>query len=296
MRTAVRGALLKRLEGKTWGGLGAALLLGVRENLEGDLALSFRNAGLSHILALSGMHLAFLSALLALILKKPLGKKGALAGGLCFILVYVFLIGPQPSLVRAAIMYVLGSCLVLTGTARQPLALLGAAFMIQILWDPFSAYSISFILSYLSLGGILALGGPLGKLLKGRVPPILEQGLSPSLGAFLITAPVVVFFFGELRPVGIIAGLIAVPLSSAFMALALIWLVIADIPLLGILVDHLLGLLQTILKQGIAFFAQAPGFKILFPAICMAVPLIIGLLFILADRQKRYRNYLAPFA
>jgi hypothetical protein len=51
-----------------------------------------------------------------------------------------------------------------------------------------------------------------------------------------------------------------------------------------------------ILKQGIGFFAQAPGFKVLFPAICLALSLIIVLLLILVDRQKRYRNYLAPFA
>jgi competence protein ComEC len=296
VRTTVRSALLKRLEEKTWGGLGAALLLGVRENLEGDLALSFRNAGLSHILALSGMHLAFLSALLALVLKKPLGKRGALIGGLCFILVYVFLVGPQPSLVRAAIMYVLGSCLVLTGMARQPLGLLGLAFMIQILWDPLSAFSISFMLSYLALGGILFFGRNLGTLLRGRIPPAIEQGLSPSLGAFLATAPVVAFFFGILRPVGIIAGFIAVPLSSALMALALIWLAAADIPLLGSLLDYLLRLVQTILKQGIAFFSQAPGFKVLLPAVCIVTPLAIILLLILAEQQKRYRNYLAPFA
>jgi competence protein ComEC len=103
-RTSARASLLASLNRLDQSGLAAALILGSRENLEGDLARSYRDAGLSHILALSGMHLAFFSGLLAFFLKRPLGKKPALLAGLCFILVYVFIVGPQPSLLRAALM------------------------------------------------------------------------------------------------------------------------------------------------------------------------------------------------
>jgi len=295
LRTAVRSSILNRLKPKHWGGLAAALLLGTRENLEGSLALSFRNAGLSHVLALSGMHLAFLSGLLAFALKRPLGKKGAVIAGLVFIVLYVFLVGPQPSLIRAAIMYVLGSCLILSGITGQPWHLLGAAFLIQILWEPESAYSLSFILSYTALGGLLLLSGKIADLLKGALPDSLANGLGASVGAFLASAPVTAAFFGVLRPAGIIAGLVAAPLSGIFMALSLAWLATEKIPLLGMILDRLLDVLQFFLQWSVSLFARLPGISIAFPAVLTGALIIVTGLFVLAIRQKQHRNYLAPF-
>ena len=299
-RTAIRSAVLEKFKPKAWGGLAAALLLGTRENLESSLAVSFRNAGLSHILALSGMHLAFLSAMLAFVLKKPLGKKGSLIAGFVFIVLYVLLVGPQPSLVRAVIMYGMGSFLVLTGTTRQSFAVLSAAFLVQILRDPSSAYSISFVLSYLALGGILALSGPLLVLLRGRLPGFLAMGFGASASAFFATAPLVTAVFGVLRPAGISAGLIAAPLSGVFMALSLLWLLLAKLPLVGMIAEPILDLsltaLHFVIQWTIGFFARFPGIKTMPAAVCIITPLLIAGLYVFSLRQERYRNELAPFA
>jgi len=295
MRSTVRLSVLNKLTAKSWGGLAAALLLGTRENLEDNLALSFRKAGLSHVLAISGMHLAFLSGLLAFVLRRPLGKKGAIWAGLVFIVLYVFLVGPQPSLVRAAIMYVFGSFLILSGTAANPLALLGAAFLVQISWEPSSAYSVSFILSYLALGGLLVLSGKAAKLLKGAIPDSLSNGLGASIGAFLATAPITAAFFGILYPVGIFAGLVAAPLSSAFMALSIAWLAVAKVPLLGAFLDWLLKFLQFLLQWSVSLFARLPGFSASTIAVCVAALVVIAAVVVLAYRLERHRSYLAPF-
>ena len=296
LRTTVRSAILERLKPKPWGGLAAALLIGTRENLDGDLALSFRNAGLSHILALSGMHLAFLSAMVAFLLKRPLGKKGALIAGFVFIVCYVFLVGPQPSLVRSAIMYGMGCFLVLTGTARQSLVLLSAAFLMQIVWDPLSAYSLSFILSYLALAGILILSEPVLVLLRGWLPSYLALGLSASIGALLVTSPVVSAFFGILRPVGMVAAIIAVPLTGIFMFLSLAWLIFAKLPLIGLILDWLLSASQFALLKSISVFARFPGITANTLLVCIIIPFLIAFIFILANREARHRNELARFA
>jgi competence protein ComEC len=296
IRTIVRSAIIARLKPKAWGGLAAALLLGTRENLEGELAASFRDAGLSHILALSGMHLAFLSAMLAFVLRKPLGKKASVIAGLVFIVVYVFLVGPQPSLVRAALMYGIGALLILSGTTRQSLALLSGAFLVQILWDPASPHTISFMLSYLALAGILLVSGAFLVPVRGRLPAFLGEGLGASASAFLATSPVVAFFFGVLRPAGIIASLFAAPLSGLFMALSLLWLFAAELPLAGMLLDRLLIAVHFVLQRSVDLFSKFPGLKVAPAVVCIITPLVIAGIFMIADRRERYRNEFIPFA
>ncbi|MDR0710604.1 MAG: ComEC/Rec2 family competence protein, partial [Spirochaetaceae bacterium] len=57
-RTALRLKLTEKFSHHKWGGLSLALLLGMRDNLDTQLAQSYKNAGCAHVLALSGMHLA----------------------------------------------------------------------------------------------------------------------------------------------------------------------------------------------------------------------------------------------
>ncbi|MDR1374374.1 MAG: ComEC/Rec2 family competence protein, partial [Treponema sp.] len=63
-RTRLRTGLLERFAPHLWGGLAAALLLGVRDNLDQEIGLAYRQAGCSHVLALSGMHLAVISSVI----------------------------------------------------------------------------------------------------------------------------------------------------------------------------------------------------------------------------------------
>jgi competence protein ComEC len=259
-RTGARLAILDKLEGHAWGGLGAALILGVKDSLDGDLAKKYQEAGCAHVLALSGMHLAIVAAIVAFFLRRPLGLKAAAVAGSVFILLYVALIGVQPSLERSAIMYLLGAAAILGFLPRQPLSLLAMAFIIQIVLRPDSGTSISFILSYLALAGILTVGEFLHGLLRGRVPEFIASPLSASLGAYVATQAVVAGAFGIVRPVGILAGLVIVPLTTAFMvgamaALALGFVAPVSAGLLGAGLDILYRLLDAL----VSLAAMTPG-------------------------------------
>jgi len=122
MRTGIRLNLIKRFSGKPWGGLALALLLGIKDNLDTELAAMYRNSGLSYILALSGMHLAILAALITFLLKKPLGLKASAICGAAIILLYCFLVGSMPSLNRAAMMYILGVLTVIGALPKKPMS------------------------------------------------------------------------------------------------------------------------------------------------------------------------------
>ncbi|GHV24694.1 hypothetical protein AGMMS4952_00780 [Spirochaetia bacterium] len=263
LRTGVRLAILDKLEGHVWGGLGAALLLGVKDNLDSALAQKYQAAGCSHVLALSGMHLAIVAALVAFFLRKFLGLKAASIAGAVLILLYVALIGVQSSLERAAIMYLLGTGVAIGFLPRRPLSLLAMAFLIQIAIRPSSGTGISFILSYLALAGILTLGEFFHSILRGWIPEFLARPLSASLGAYLATAAVVAANFGMARPVGLLAGLVVVPLTTVFMVGVLAALALSFIaPVLVNILGMGLTLLYSLLDYTVSLAGMVPGITV----------------------------------
>jgi competence protein ComEC len=296
-RTGIRLGLLDRLASHPWGGLGAALLLGIKDNLEGELSQAYQYAGCSHVLALSGMHLAILSGVLAFLLRKPLGLRFSALAGAVFVLGYVYLVGAQASLERSAIMYLLGTAAVLGALPRRPAYLLGLAFLIQLILRPASGDSLSFILSYLALGGILFIGEALYDLIRGPVPDMLAKPLSASLGAYTATSALSAASFGMVRPVGLAAGLIIVPLTSLFMIGTLVWLVLDGfIPFLAGPVGATLSLAYALLGALVSLAALVPGIVSKGPAVELLLSLgTAALCLYLRDRRLRWRNKLAPF-
>jgi competence protein ComEC len=299
-RTGLRMGIMERFGGgeRSWGGLALALLLGIRDNLDTDLAGFYQKAGCSHVLALSGMHLAIVSSLLAFFLKRPLGLKAAALTGAVFVFLYVFLVGSQPSLNRAALMYLLGTLAVLGALPKKAGFLLGLAFLLQIVIWPESGLSVSFILSYLALAGILSAGGALGQIFRGLIPGLLLQPLAASLGAFLATSAATAFFFGELRPVGIAAGLIIVPLTTLFMIGALAWLALGFLsPFLASFPGQGLSLLYTLMNRLVSLAARFPGLPVSRPFLVLALSLGLWVFLVwLGKRYGAFKRRLPSFA
>jgi competence protein ComEC len=297
-RTGLRIGVMDMLGPHTWGGLAAALLLGVRDSLETELSASYRDAGCSHVLALSGLHLAIVSAVIAFLLKKPLGMKAAAVLGAVFILLYAGLVGALPSLERAVLMYLLGTLAVLGFFPRRPSVLLALAFLIQISLKPASGENLSFMLSYLALAGILALSEPIHGLFSGILPDVLSRPLSASLGAFIATAAVTAAFFGALRPVGIIAGIAIVPLTMVFMIAAMAYLAAAFLlPPLTVPLGGILSFLYEVLSHLAGWAGRVPGIAVSSPQAVLAVSVLVSAALVLAWKLRSERGKrLAPFA
>jgi competence protein ComEC len=295
LRTKVRLSLIKIFSctknSKEWGGFSLALLLGITDNLDSNLSLQYKNAGCSHILSLSGMHLAIVSSIIAFLLKRPLGLKAAAVLGAVFTIIYVFLVGAQPSLIRSAFMYVLGTFAILFSLPRKALQILALSFLLQIITDPKSGLSISFILSYLSLAGILLLTEGITACTRGMLPDIIAQPLSASIGAFASTLSVSAFFFGSIRLVGIVAGLILVPLTTLFMIVSIIFLAFYFIiPPLTVPLDFVLLKIYNILEYVANFSGKIPAITITnIPVFVIISSLVPFALLYLCDRRSKIR-------
>jgi len=308
LRTSLRMKLLEKFQSRqdgkysdgaapVWGPLASALLLGMRDDLDVDLAEGFRNSGCAHILVLSGMHLAVLSGLLAFLLRRPLGIRFATLAGALFVIVYVFIAGSQPSLVRSAIMYLIGAVSLWGFLKSRPFSLLCMAFIIQLIFQSETGMTLSFILSYLALAGILTLGATLRNLLRGRLPEIISGTFSASVGAFVFTAPVVVFYFGSLKPIGIITSILAGPLSALFMVLSLMALAASFLPLpLWTFFDFILTLVYRAFEFTVSVLGKVPGLSISNPAPVLVFSLLFWLAILFIQRRDYgRRNSIASF-
>lgn len=199
-----------------------ALLLGDKSLLYEDegLHLAMTRAGFMHIVAVSGLHVAFLVGLLRLILGS--GRRSAL---LCLALIwlFVFITGASPSAVRAGFMQ---SFLLLAPLLRRendPPTSLSLALALILLQNPFAAASISLQLSFAAVAGIFCFSGRIYRFLISAVPRLAEGRLgkyaaantATSLGVMVFTTPLTAVHFGYIPVLAIlsnIAGLWAVSL------------------------------------------------------------------------------------
>jgi competence protein ComEC len=154
-------------------------------------------------------------------------------------------------------MYILGVLVILGAMPKKPLTILCLSFLIQIIFTPGSGNTLSFILSYLALLGIIVISRRLHFIFGGTLPNFILQPLSMSCGAFLATAGIVSFSFGIIAPVGIIAGLFIVPLITLFMTGSIIWLVL-DIFSLSSFFEMPLSALYRIMEYIISLSAKVP--------------------------------------
>ena len=293
-RTGIRLNLSDRFNGGDWSALSLALLLGIRDNLDSGFTAQYRDAGLSYILALSGMHLAIIAALIAFFLKKTLGLKASAVTGSIFIIFYCLLVGPMPSLNRSAFMYIIGVITILGFFPKRSISVLSISFIIQIIVSPASGNSLSFILSYIALLGILITSRSLSFLLAGVIPDFILQPLSLSCGAFLATAGICGFTFGVIAPIGIIAGLFIVPLTAAFMAGSLLWLLLDIFSVSGVL-SPALSIVYRVMESIASAAGHVPGIHAN-PVLVLVISLSISILLVFLEFRRRNALYqLQPF-
>ena len=194
-----------------------AILTGDRGEVSERAYTALTEAGLSHILAVSGMHCGFFMALAGLLL--PSRKLQALLG-VPLLAFYAALTGGRPSVLRACVMLSLPLLAILVRRESDgPTSLLAALFLI-LLANPFAAASVSLQLSFAAMAGILWLTpklykGLTGEKKRGKAFRFLAVTFSTSMGAMVFTMPLSAYYFGAL--------VLIAPLSSALCLWAAAW-------------------------------------------------------------------------
>ncbi|MFW6174686.1 MAG: DNA internalization-related competence protein ComEC/Rec2 [Chloroflexota bacterium] len=218
-------------------GLATALLTGQRGALTPELTERFRSAGLSHLLAISGLHVGIVLVGAFAAADRVLGRRRQLylLVPLAAVWAYALLSGMAPPVTRAAIMATVYLVARSLGRQRSTLPALGSAAALMLVVDPRLAHELSFQLSFAAVAGIALLEprlrGPATRaamaLSTGRQPLLtvfhaVARGLAVSLAATVATAPLVGGAFGEVPVWGPLATLIALPAMPVLISSAAI--------------------------------------------------------------------------
>jgi competence protein ComEC len=251
----------------TWGkagGLLLALLSGAKEYTEESLIESFRNTGLSHILALSGMHLSLFSGIAMFIGKKTKRKKLSFIIRIFALFFFVWFAGLSPSLCRAFLCSMLTLIAAASNTENPDLLLiLALSYLIQINIFPWDLYNTGLILSYAALAGILIFSAPIKKFYSKKLPAYFSSSLSASTGAQVLTMPVSLKTFGFISPIGILATTFVSPLIIFFIYIGLAFIILCLIcPYLSSYSAIIMNFLYTVIKYLVLIFSKVPGIRI----------------------------------
>ena len=209
------------------------ICMGADELLSLSAVLTFRQCGISHLFAVSGLHLSVLTAVLLQLLKRchvPRRIRSVITA--VAVILFAMLVGWTASAIRAGFLcavVAVGLCLRRQADPRNSL---GLALVLLLFENPFSAYDVGLLLSFLATFGLLFFSGPITNVLM-RLPlgdsakrvwkPIVST-VAVTLSATLATLPVTVLFFGSISVVGVLANVL---LSFPAMALLLVgWLAI----------------------------------------------------------------------
>ncbi len=191
-------------------GLLPGLVVGDVSRLDPHVREDFRTVGLTHLTAVSGTNVAIVTGAV-LLLTRRLGfglRVGPALAGLA-LLGFVVLARPSPSVLRAAVMGVVGLVALTTGGRRAALPALATAVLALVLVDPDLAGAAGFALSVLATGGLLVLAPPWRRWLGRRLPGWLADAIAVPAAAQAACGPVVVAISSQLGALSVPANLLA---------------------------------------------------------------------------------------
>ncbi len=233
LRTEMSRRIVAVLPGST-GGVASALITGKRGAISEDDKQAFRDSGLSHLLAIAGLHLGlvgafvfftvrgFLALIPAIALRFPI-KKIAAGVALLALACYLLLSGAAIPTERAFVMNGIAFAAIIIDRLRISMRICAIAAVVVLVMDPASLVGVSFQMSFGAVVALIAVyetfGERLGRLLHNRSLP--GQVLGYCGGVVLMTviatigtAPFSIYHFHHLALYSPLANVVAVPLSA----------------------------------------------------------------------------------
>jgi competence protein ComEC len=198
------------------------VVLGDDNGLSPELKQAFRRSGLYHLLAVSGANVVLLAGgMLGLAWAVGVPRAWAHVLALAAIGAYVLAVGPQPSVIRAAVSGAATSIAWLMARERDPWHVLLLAAVVLLAWNPYALADAGFQLSFAAVVAIFLSAGPLLRELEGYpVHAKLAAAIAISSACSVATAPILWLQFGAVPLLGIVANALVEVVVAPLLGLA----------------------------------------------------------------------------
>lgn len=246
--------------------LGLGYLLGMRSSLPSGMAETLKIVGLTHIIVASGANLSILIGFS----RKWFGKISRFTGlflSVFLVLGYVSIVGLAPSMTRAGFVSILSLFAWYVGREFKPWRILLIVAAATILISPMYIIDLGWLLSFASFAGIMIFGPILTSFFYGdKEPNIFAATILETLSASLLCIPILLYFFGTMSLISLIANLLILPTISAAMALTFATGTLFFLPPLAAIFGKLSSLLLEYHLFIINFFGSQHLFLLEIPA------------------------------
>jgi|SRR5450432_1324502 len=265
LRKKLLSIVKKYIPAKSENGLLEALMFGFTGDLDPELLKSYADAGVIHIIAISGLHLALIYHIIQIFLQRISKRKKArwfrlfLITGILW--GYSLLSGASPSVIRSAMMFTL---VMMAGNISREIVLyntLAASSFLLICYDPFWIWDTGFQLSYAAVLSLRLFSKPVRALfqLHNKILSGIWGAASVSIAAQLLTTPISIYYFHRFPTYFLFANLLAVPLSSGILVCGILLCIFSFIPPMAGILGWLLGLHIRWMNGIIFYIAKLPG-------------------------------------
>ena len=279
--------ILQRNLGMESAGLVDALLTGSGNGISEEGRNAFGALGLAHLLAVSGLNVSLTAGAAWLLCRKlrfPLPVSLLLSFMTLF--AYVLFAGPAPSLLRAAVMWVVMMGAMLTARRYDTITALGATAILLLVLNPLDLFDAGFQLSFAATAAIVLWAGPALRLLpQQRGVQRFAGGVGITVFVQLFALPLVLWYFGGLSLVSPLANLVLVPTSFILQMGGIALLAVGWLPAVAAKVgafvnwcgSFYMGMVERLAQTPVTLHAAAPqpwfmaAFGLLALALCPAL-------------------------
>ena len=286
--------------------LGLAYLLGEKNGLDAETTEILRAVGLTHLVVASGTHLGILVEFF----KKYFGKISRFAG-LLFSGIFIFLFGEMigwtASITRAAIVAGLSLLAWYSGRRVEAWRMILIAMATTLIINPMYVVDLGWLLSFASFIGIMILAPGMRRFFYGprKKPGVVAEMVMASVAATLMCAPILLYFFGSLSILSIVANVLILPTMAVAMGLTFLvgglgllpgtlfgglrWIVVK---ITTILLDYHLVVMEFFSRQA-SFIIQIPSgiAEVFLLYVPILLPFVVGGLIRAEKTQKRIKLF-----
>lgn len=203
-----------------------ALIIGDDSKINEEIELDYKESGMIHLLIVSGGHTVFLLILLKYIFKFfNVGKISSKVISIFVLIMYIFITGATPSILRAGIACIVIIIAELIGRQNDGFTTLFFVLLLILIKNPNVIFSLSLQLSFMGVVGII-LAYPKVSSKLSYIPKIISEPLALTISAQLFVIPIIIYNFNVIYLSGFISNIFTMSLSGIIMMLGMVLFII----------------------------------------------------------------------